>query len=89
MDEACMGLGVFVGIDRVLQLASQRVDVCVSLSRAFYPIGPEETRIEPLWAVRGRTLTSYKIAHLIEIRPGVCLACEVTMLPSPIGPCPS
>ena len=60
----------------------------MALSRAFDSICPMQPCVEPLGAVRCRSLTCNQVAHLIEVRAGISLACEVSVLPAPVGPGP-
>ena len=83
-----MGLGVLIRIGGVLHYPGVRVDEGVALGRTFDTVCPVQACVEPLGAVRCRTLTRNQVAHLIEVGAGISLACEVAVLPPPVGPGP-
>ncbi len=86
LDEAGMRLRVFIGAVRLGQLSSAVIDVEVALPRTVDAIGPVQTGVEPLRAVRRSHLAGQHIAHLVVIGARIGLGGEVATLPAPIGP---
>ena len=86
LDEAGMGLRVFIGRVGLCQLARLEIDVEMPLRRAVDPIGPVQAGIEPLRAVRRGHLAREHVAHLVIIGAGVGFGGEIATLPAPIGP---
>ena len=79
---------MLVSVSRVLQFATGRVDERVALSRPLDAIGPMQSGVEPLGAVRCRALACDQVTHLVEVGAGISLAGEVAVLPAPVGPGP-
>ena len=83
-----MWLRVLVRIGGEFQLGCLRVNERVSLGWPLYTVSPMQAGVEPLGAVRCGSLTRNHITHLIEVRAGISLAGEVSVLPAPVGPGP-
>ena len=86
LNEACMGLRVLVSRRGFGQFARLVIHIVVTLARAVDAIGPVQTRVKPLRAVRCGLLRGQHEAHLIEIGLRVFFGREVTAFPAPIGP---
>ena len=88
LDEAGMGLGMFIGAVRADHLAGLVIDIEMPLPRSVDAVGPVQAGVEPLRAVRGAHLAGQHVAHLVQIGAGILLGREVAALPAPIGPGP-
>ncbi len=86
LDEAGVGLRVFVGGFRLPHLARFVIGVIVALGRAVDAVGPVQAGVEPLRRVRGAHLFGQHVAELVEERPCILLRIEIAALPAPIGP---
>ncbi len=58
----------------------------MSLSRPGDSVGPVESGVEPLRAIRSRALAGDEVIHLVVVSPSICLASEVTVFPTPVSP---
>ena len=79
---------MLVRVGGVFQLGRLGVNERMSLGWPLYAVSPMQTGVEPLGAVRCGSLTRNHITHLIEVRAGISLAGEVSVLPAPVGPGP-
>ena len=86
LDEAGVGLRVFVGAAGLGELAGLEVDVVMALGGAVDAIGPVQAGVEPLGRIGSRHLPGQHVAHLVVIGLGVGLGVEIAALPAPIGP---
>ena len=87
LNEAGMGLGVFIGRPGFGELAGFMVDVEVALAWSIDAIGPMQAGVEPLRRVRRAFLRGKHVAQLVVEGAGVIFSIEVSALPAPIGPC--
>ena len=88
LDETGMRLRMLVRRGGFGQLAGLVVDIVVPLRRTVDTIGPVQTSVEPLRAVRRRHLARQHQLHLIEIGTRIFLGGEIAPFPTPIGPSP-
>src|SRR5262249_15349591 len=86
LDEAGMRLRMLVGALRGVHRSRPVIDVILALARAVDPIGPVETRVEPLRRVGRGLLGGEHVTELVEEGFGIRLAVEVAAFPAPIGP---
>ena len=68
------------------QLTALIIHIIMALRGAVDAIGPVQTGVEPLRAVRGGTLGRQHVAHFVVIGLCVGLGGEITTFPAPIAP---
>ena len=86
LDEAGMGLRMFVRAGRFGQFAGFEINIGVTLRRAINAVGPMQTGIEPLRRVRRAHLVGELITHFIKEGLGIGFGIEIAAFPAPIGP---
>ena len=86
LDEAGVGLRMFVGGFRLAHLAGLVIGVIVALGRTVDAVGPVQAGVEPLRRVRGAHLPGQHVTELVEERPRIGFRIEIAALPAPVGP---
>ena len=86
LDEAGMGLGMFVGGRGFCQPAALVIDIVMALAGTIDAIGPVQAGVEPLWRVGRAFLRRQHVAEFVIEGAGVGLGVEIAAFPAPIGP---